>query len=88
MTLYRVELLINTPYNPAKWDWDELVASEDGENVEHVSVKVEKDTEHLRTETCSECGRVGSEAAMCWYNYAPVCPRCFDRPPLTDGITG
>lgn len=86
MTLYRVELLIETPYNPAKWNWDELVASEDGENVEHVSVKVEKDTEHLETVTCSECGRVGSEAAMCWYNYAPVCPKCFDRPPLTDGI--
>lgn len=87
MTLYRVELLINTPYNPAKWDWDELVASEDGENVEHVSVKVEKDTEHLETVTCSECGRVGSEAAALFVGYAPLCHVCFRRPSPTDGIT-
>lgn len=78
MTLYRVELLIETPYKPHKWNWDELVASEDGERVEYVNVKVEKDTEHLETVTCSECGRVGSEAATCWLMATPVCPECFD----------
>lgn len=47
MTLYRVELLINTPYNPAKWDWDELVASEESERVEWISVNKESATAHL-----------------------------------------
>jgi len=47
MTLYRVELLIETPYNPAKWDWDELVASEESERVEFVSVSEEKNTAHM-----------------------------------------
>lgn len=32
----------------------------------------------LDTVTCSECGRVGSEAAACWLMATPVCPECFD----------
>jgi hypothetical protein len=28
-----------TPYNPSKWDWDELIASQDGEHVEYVFVQ-------------------------------------------------
>lgn len=40
MTTYRVTLVIETPYNPAKWDWDELVASEENENV--LEVRIEK----------------------------------------------
>jgi hypothetical protein len=29
----------------------------------------------LETVTCSECGRVGSEA--CWVMATPLCPECF-----------
>lgn len=34
----------------------------------------------LDTVTCSECGRVGSEAAACWLMATPVCPECFVGP--------
>lgn len=34
----------------------------------------------LETVTCSECGRVGSEAAACWLMATPVCPECFVGP--------
>lgn len=34
----------------------------------------------LDTVTCSECGRVGSEASTCWLMATPVCPECFVGP--------
>ncbi len=30
---YKVTLILETPYNPDKWDWTELVASEEGEEI-------------------------------------------------------
>lgn len=41
----------------------------------------------LETVTCSECGRVGSEAAALFVGYAPLCHVCFHSPSPTDGIT-
>ena len=40
---YKVTLILDTPYNPNKWDWTELVASEDGEEI--IELTVEKDGE-------------------------------------------
>lgn len=41
MTLYRVELLIETNYSPDEWDWNELLVSEIDENVVWVNVEKE-----------------------------------------------
>ena len=30
---YEIKLVIDTPYNPDKWDWTELVASEEHEEI-------------------------------------------------------
>jgi hypothetical protein len=45
MTTYRVAIVMQTPYNPSKWDWDELIASEPGEQVLAVTVAEVEDTE-------------------------------------------
>ncbi len=33
MKTYRIIIEMTTPYNPNKWDWDELIASEPGEEI-------------------------------------------------------
>lgn len=35
---YEIRIVMTTPYNPDKWDWDELVASEPDERIISVSV--------------------------------------------------
>lgn len=30
---YEIRLIIETPYNPDKWNWDELIASEEDERI-------------------------------------------------------
>lgn len=47
MKTYRVTLTLTTPYNPAKWDWDELVASEPDEQVRSVSCTLLWDDDDL-----------------------------------------
>jgi len=44
MSRYRVTLIIETPYNPNKWDWAELVASETDEEVFSVEIVRESDS--------------------------------------------
>lgn len=39
MARYRVTLEVETPWNPRKWDWSELVASEEDEQVLGVTVE-------------------------------------------------
>jgi hypothetical protein len=29
---------MDTPFNPDKWDWDELIVSEDGEEIQTIRV--------------------------------------------------
>lgn len=36
---YRIVLTLETPYNPNKWDWTELLASEEGEEIHGVEIK-------------------------------------------------
>ena len=36
---YRITIVMNTPYNPNKWDWEELIASEPGEEIQTVRVE-------------------------------------------------
>lgn len=35
---YRITIEMETPYNPNKWDWEELIASQDGEYLSYVAV--------------------------------------------------
>jgi hypothetical protein len=37
---YTVTVTLRTPFNPSKWDWTELLASEEGEEI--IAVDVEK----------------------------------------------
>ena len=45
MTTYRIAIVMTTPYNPNKWDWNGLIASEEDEQVLGVSVAEVGDNE-------------------------------------------
>lgn len=47
MKTYFIQLTLTTPFNPSKWDWDELVASEPDEKVQSVSCTVLWDDDDL-----------------------------------------
>jgi hypothetical protein len=51
---YEIRIVMTTPYNPDKWDWDELVASEPDERIISVSVN---DAEVDECETCGNTGK-------------------------------
>lgn len=48
MMRYRITIIMDTPYNPNKWDWEELIASEPGEEIQ--TVRVETVEPHDTTE--------------------------------------
>lgn len=58
---YRVELVVQTTYDPSTWDWHELVASEEDGCV--VSVR---QTELVGVHPCRYCGRDVVETADGW----------------------
>lgn len=45
MTTYRIAIVLKTPYKPHKWDWDELIASEEDEQVLGIAVAEVGDNE-------------------------------------------
>jgi hypothetical protein len=47
MKTYRVSFTLTTPYNPNKWDWEELVASEPDETVSSISCDLLWDDDDL-----------------------------------------
>jgi hypothetical protein len=49
---FRVVLDLVTPYNPHKWDWDELVASQTNEQVRVVDIIEDRQTLYGRCDYC------------------------------------
>lgn len=45
MTTYRVAIVMRTPYDPNKWYWDELITSEEDEEILAITIAEVGDNE-------------------------------------------